>query len=77
MDHTLVMHVLQPLHHASYHELRFCLSECFALAQMEAQIPTVQQISHQIQVVSILERIRHIHNKGVLQLLEQLFLAHD
>ena len=77
MDHTLVMHVFQAEHHARKHELSLLLVEPPALAYMVAKIAACEQVRHQVERLSVLERVVNIHQKGMLQLLKKLLFAHD
>ena len=46
------------------------------LANVVSQISSVQQVHHQIEVFSVLERVVHVHQEGILDLREDLTLIH-
>ena len=71
------MHVLQAEHHAGKHELCLVLVEPPALANMVAEIAAREQVRHQVERLSVLERVVNIDQKGMLQLLKKLLFAHD
>lgn len=47
------------------------------LADVVAQVTTVQQVHDQIERVSVLERIVHVHQERTVQLRQNLPLVHD
>ncbi len=47
------------------------------LADVISEVATGQHVHHQIQVVSILERVVHVDDEGVVQLCEDLPLVHN
>ena len=63
------MHVFETEHHAGHHELCFWFCESASSADVVAQVTTGQQITDEVQIVSILECIVDVDQEGVLQFL--------
>ena len=57
MNDALVMHVFETEHHASHHELGFWLREPASPTDVVSQVTTCQQITDEVQVISVLECI--------------------
>lgn len=51
--------------------------EALVLADVVAQVTAVQQVHDQVERVSVLERIVHVHQEGTVQLRQNLPLVHD
>lgn len=47
------------------------------LAYMVAQVPSIQQVHHQIEVLSVLEGVVHVDDLRVIEAAEDLLLVHD
>jgi len=72
MNDPVVVHVLQSDNHACEHE--FCVDETQALtclllvellllANVVAKVASIHQVAHEVQVLSILERIVHVYEE--------------
>ena len=64
MDHVLIVHVLEADDHTSHHKLCLLLVEPALFADVEAQITSIQQVRHQIQILVVLEGVIHIHEES-------------
>lgn len=53
------------------------LGESSVLAYVISQVSSIQNIHHEVQVLSVLESIVHIDYEGIVQLSENLSLVHD
>lgn len=53
------------------------LSESSVLAYVVAQVSSVQDVHHQVQVLSVLESVVHVDYERVVQLRENLAFVHD
>jgi hypothetical protein len=47
------------------------------LADVIPEVPTVEEVHHEVEVLSVLERIVHVDYERVVQLSENLALVHD
>lgn len=52
------------------------LIESLVLADVVAQITTVQQVHDEVERVPVLERVVHVHQEGTVQLRQDLPLVH-
>ena len=57
MNDSLVMHVFKTEYHTGHHELGLRLREPASSANMVSQVAARQQITDEVQVVSVLECI--------------------
>ena len=57
MNDALVMHVFETEHHAGHHELCFWFREPSSSADVVTQVTAREQITDEVQVVSVLECI--------------------
>ena len=60
MNDVVLMQVLQGHQYANDEELRLNLAKSFILSNMKSQIPALQIIHEQIQVLIVLKRTLHV-----------------
>jgi hypothetical protein len=56
---------------------RLLFGEASVSADVVPQISSIEQVHHQVQILSILEGIVHVHDEGVVQLRQNLPFIHD
>ena len=64
MKDALAMDVFQRHHDATDEEFRLLLSEFPMPRDMVAEVSPSQQVHHEVQVLSVLERVLHVHNEA-------------
>ena len=63
VNHVFVVHVLETNHHAGDHEFGLGLIKSLPLANVEAQIASIQQVHHHVQILMVLKRKIHIYQE--------------
>ena len=77
VDYALIMHVFKAKYHTGQHELCFLLIEAATLANMEPQVTACEQITDQIDVLTVLKRVVYVYEERMLEFLQQFLLTHD
>ncbi len=77
VDDVVEVDVLDCQHQASHHEPQALLVEPGADVQVVPQVPACQQVHQQVQVLTVLEGLVQVDQKGVVQLSQDLLLVHD
>ena len=75
MEYALAMDVFQRHYDATYEELGLLLSEFPMSRNVVAEVAPSQQVHHKVQVLSVLERVLHVHYEATRDQL--LSLTHD
>ena len=75
MEDALAMNVFQRHYDATDEELGLLLSEFPMSRNVVAEVTPSQQVHHEVQVFSILERVLHVHYEATRDKL--LSLTHD
>ena len=61
MDHSLIVHVLETQNHIGQHEFGLVFIESPTLAYVVTQISACQQVTNQVEGLSILKSVVDIH----------------
>lgn len=77
MNNIVLVDVLQRYHHARDDEAALVLIELDPLPQVVPEITTRHQVADEVDVVTILEGVLHIHDERVTELGEELPLSHN
>lgn len=64
MYDTVIVHVFEADDAACYEEFSLLLGEFFPLVVMVAEVATCNQISHEEQILIILERVEHVYQES-------------
>ena len=75
MEDALAMDVFQRHYYAPDEELGLLLSEFPMPRNVVAEVAPSQQVHHEVQVLSVLERVLHVHYEATRDQL--LSLTHD
>ena len=76
MQDAVGMKKLKAEDHTSDEKFSLFFTESSVLADMIPQITTLHEIDNEVEVVSVLERIVHVHEEWMVQLTKELFLIH-
>jgi hypothetical protein len=76
VDNFILMEKLEPDKYISKKELGLFLIEESAIAEVVAQVSSIEVVHDEVEVLSILEGVGHIDEKGMGQFRKKLFLIH-
>ena len=77
VDHAVVVHVLETNDAATHKEFGFLFTEMLPFVVMIPQISTSNQVGDQVQVLIVLEGIKHVDEERMIELTEQFAFVHD
>ena len=68
MKNTFLVQIFQREQHASNEKPSLFFGEFFMFGQVVSEVAALHQVDYQVKVLSILECIVHIHQKGMVEL---------
>lgn len=76
MEDAVSVKKLEAEDHTSNEEFCLLFREASVLTDVVSKISTLHQIDHEVQIVSVLESIVHVHQERMVQLTEELLFVH-
>jgi len=76
MQNAIGVKKLETEDHTSDEKFSLFFTESPVFSNVIPQVTTLHEIDHEVEVVTVLERIVHVDQEWMVQLTEELFLVH-